>query len=159
MDYISLKVGCLNPKDDVVYRAGQVRNKTFYHLKPLTIERPVNGVTYDKLTCETCGKNIFLTIYSKNAVRLKRINSLGLALLPISFGIAIYFLDIGKHKFWGGFALIIFLALVWMIPVFLPVVFRKEAKIALQMNHEPHDHQHRFFEPNVDSVIRETFIK
>jgi hypothetical protein len=160
MDYISLKLGCLNPKEDVVYHAGQVRNKTFYHLKPLTIERPASGIAYDTINCETCGRNFPITVYSRSAVRLKRFSSLGLALLPVTFAVAVSFFDIDKRYFWGGFtiALVIFLALVWMIPVFLPVVFQKESKIALKMRHEhPDHHQHRFFEPNIDSVTRETY--
>jgi hypothetical protein len=157
MDIISLKLGCLNPKEDVVYSAGQVRNKTFYHLKPMTIERPASGIACDKLTCETCGRNFPITVYSRNAVRLKRISSLGLASLPVTFAVAESFFYTGKDNFLGGFSLVIFLALVWMIPVFLPVVFQKESKIALKMHHNLLDHQHRFFETNVESVTRETY--
>ncbi len=136
MDYISLKLGCLNPKEDIVYHAGQVRNKTFYRLKPMTIERPASGISYNQITCEICGRRLPVTVYSRIAVLFKRLSSLGLALLPVTFAVVVSFFKISKNGFLGGFALIVFLALVWMIPVFLPVVFQKESKIALKMHHE-----------------------
>lgn len=158
-DSFEVKLGCLSDKEDTVYKYGKIRKKRFYHLKPLTINRPPWGIAEEKILCDTCGHNFYVTVYSRTASRLKRLSALGFSLLPVTvFGIA-SLLNIGKHGFLGGFAIVIFLALVWMIPVFLPVVFRKEYKLALRLHTEKDDRQHRFYETNVESVTQEIYYR
>lgn len=173
VDSFEVKLGCLSDKEDVVYRYGKIRKKRFYYLKPLTINRPPWGITEEKVSCNTCSRNLYVTVYSRSAARLKRLSALGFSLLPVTVSV-IAFLLLGyvKQNFPSGsketfetidkikgFTVIIFLALVWMIPVFLPVVFRKEHKLALRLLTEKGDRQHRFYETNVDSVTQETYYK
>jgi hypothetical protein len=173
VDSFEVKLGCLSDKEEAIYKSGKIRKKRFYHLKPLTINRPPWGITEEKISCNTCNRSIYVTVYSRMASRLRRLSALGFSLLPVTISvIAILLLNIVKHNHPAdskvaadmlgkitGFSIIIFLALVWMIPVFLPVVFRKEHKLALRLLAEKGDRQHRFYETNVESVTQETFFK
>lgn len=172
-DSFVVKLGCLSDNEEAIYKYGKIRKKRFYHLHPLTINRPPWGITEEKISCSTCKRNIYVTVYSRTASRLKRLSALGFSLLPVTVSvITVLSINIVKHNYPAGskiaaemlskitgFSLIIFLALVWMIPVFLPVVFRKEYKLALRLLTEKGDRQHRFYETNVESVTQETFFK
>ncbi len=159
VDSFAVKLGCLSDTEDAIYRRGKIRKKRFYHLKPLTIQRPDWGVTEEKILCDTCGRNFYVTVYSRMATRLKRLSALGFSLLPLTIPGIAFLLNIGKNDFLKGFGIVIFLALVWMIPVFLPVVFRKEYKLALHLQAEKGNRKHRFYETNVESVTQETYYK
>lgn len=173
VDSFEVKLGCLSDKEEVVYKHGKIRKKKFYHLKPLTINRPPWGITEEKISCNTCSRNLYVTVYSRMASRMKRLSALGFSLLPVTVSvIAILLSNIIRQNYpagsktaadmldkINGFSTVIFLALVWMIPVFLPVVFRREHKLALRLITEKEDRQHRFYETNVDSVTQETYFK
>lgn len=171
VDSFEVKLGCLSDKEETIYKFGKLRKKRFYHLKPLTINRPPWGIIEEKISCETCHRNFYVTVYSRAAARLKRLSSLGFSLLPVTVAVAtIFLMNLVKRSYPSGspdaanmlakiqgFAIIVFLAVVWMIPVFLPLVFRKEHKLALHLLTEKGDRQHRFYETNVESVTQETF--
>lgn len=173
VDSFEVKLGCLSDKEEAIYKYGKLRKKRFYHLKPLTIHRPPWGIIEEKISCETCHRNFYVTVYSRAAARLKRLSSIGFSLLPVTVAVtAILLVNMVKRSYPSGskagadmlakiegFAIVIFLALVWMIPVFLPIVFRKEHKLALRLLTEKGDRQHRFYETNVESVTQETFYK
>lgn len=159
VDSFAVKLGCLSDTEDAVYRQGKFRKKRFYHLNPLTIQRPDWGVTEEKILCSTCGRILYVTVYSRTAIRLKRLSALGFSLLPLTIPAIAFLLNIAKNDFLKGFGIVIFLALVWMIPVFLPVIFRKEYKLALHLQAEKGDRKHRFYETNVESVTQETYYK
>lgn len=159
VDSFEVKLGCLNEKEEAVYKHGKMRKKRFYHLKPLKINRPDWGVTEEKIQCDTCGRYFCVTVYSRAASRLKRLSALGFALLPLTLLGIFLLVNIRAHEFLGGFAIVIFLAVFWLIPVFLPVVFRKEHKLALRLQTEKGDRQHRFYETNVESVTQEMYYK
>ena len=173
VDSFEVKLGCLSDKEEAIYKYGKIRKKRFYHLKLLTINRPPWGIIEEKISCETCRRNFYVTVYSRAAARLKRLSSLGFSLLPVTVAVAaIMIMNLVRRgnppgskavtemlSKIEGFAIIIFLAVVWMIPVFLPVVFRKEHKLALRLLTAKNDRQHRFYETNVESVTQETFYK
>jgi hypothetical protein len=173
VDCFEVKLGCLSHTEEAIYKHGKLRKKRFYHLKPLTINRPPWGITEEKVSCNTCGRNLYVTVYSRIAIRLKRLSALGFTLLPVTIAVlAILLSNLVKHSYPSGsqaatdmlarikgFSTVIFLALAWMIPVFLPVIFRREHKLALRLMTEKKDRQHRFYETNVESVTQETFYK
>ncbi|MCL6589701.1 MAG: hypothetical protein K6U80_07090 [Firmicutes bacterium] len=157
MKVLSLKLGCLGDNEYLSYEDdGKVRRKKHYHLQPLVIERPKAGWNREKITCQGCGQEVIITVYSPQTVRLRRLSALLLSLLPIILALGCYLLKFKPDSFEGGFAAVIFLSLVWMIPVFLPDVFRKEFKMALAFQQKKPG-RHRFFEANVESVTTEYF--
>lgn len=159
MDFFHIKIGCLSNNEAVIYQMGKVRKKKDYNLWSTTIERPEQGIGEERLICEHCSQTLFLTVYSHNAVLMKRLSSLGLSLLPLSICAIMAVPGVSKNSFMSGFLLIIFLALIWMIPVFLPKFLKAEHKIALELHSISEDHRHDIFESNVESVSQETFFK
>jgi hypothetical protein len=132
MKVLSLKLGCLGDNEYLSYEEdGKVHRKKHYHLQPLVIERPQVKWNRERIICQGCGQELTITVYSRQAVRLRRLSALSLSMLPVILALGFYFLKFEPNSFEGGFAAVIFLSLVWMIPVFLPDVFRKEYKMAL----------------------------
>jgi hypothetical protein len=157
MKVFSLKLGCLGDSEFLSYEDdGKIHRKKRYHLQPLVIERPPVGWIRERVTCQGCGQELFITVYSPQTVKLRRLSALSLSLLPIVLALGCYFLKFKPNSFEGGFAAVIFLSLVWMIPVFLPDVFRKEYKMALAFQQKKND-RHRLYEANVESVTTEFY--
>lgn len=157
MKVLAFKLGCLDETEHIIYERGQVHNLKHYHLQPLEIERPGQGTSRVRVSCQACGEDLFFTVLSPIAAFRKRCNALVLSILPVAL-FAGFSMIPDNSGFWNGFALVICLSLAWMIPVFLPVVFRKEFLLAVSFNHKKED-RHRLFEPNVSKVTSEFYFK
>ena len=152
MTDIIVKLGCLEEKPQFTYDQGNPKLTSYYLLQSAVIPRPAKGIAYHKVTCKACGQEVLLLVHNPKYTFRRRLTAILASLLPL-IGLALY--RFKNDSFMAGFGLMLFLGLIWVVPLFLPEAFKKEHQLALQMvNRE--DPRHRLFEENVESVVSQT---